>query len=172
MNTKTQNYALEILDTPWLRKNIEGHLIFGPFVNRFPFGWVFLSLFLLYFIWGFAATDRALFLRFVSNLDKLFFIIIAVYFLKQPKYVQAAIGWCIVKFAGGLIAFVCLIAGGIVGFFREQPDAIHITLLAIIWLPGIEFIPKFSEIQKFITIGRILASIPIFFLWYQTGTWH
>jgi len=172
MDTKTRNHALEILDFPWLRKNIEGHLIFGPFVKRFPFGWVLLSFFILYFIWGFVATDSALFLRLVSNLDKLFFIIVAIYLLKQPKYVQAAVGWCTAKLAGGLIAFVVLVAGGLVGFFREQPDAIHITLLAVIWLPGIEFVPSFTEKQKIITIGRILISIPISFLWYKTGTWH
>ena len=172
MKIKPNKQALEMFETPWLRNHVEGHLFFGPLAKGFPLGWILIALFTAYYIRAFVTAERSLLLNFIANLDKLFFIIVAIYLLKQPTYIQAAIGWCVAKFAGGLIAFGSLIAGGLVGFLRGQPDAAHITLLAIIWFPCIEFIPKFTEQQKYITIGRILISIPTFFLWYKTGTWH
>jgi hypothetical protein len=90
----------------------------------------------------------------------------------MSNYRQAAIGWCLIKILGGIVAFIMLIAGGLVGFFRNQPDAIHLSLLAIIWLPFLEFIPKLTEKQKYITTARIILTLPVAYLGYQTGNWH
>jgi len=169
---KPENKALEIFETPWLRNHVEGHLFFGPLAKGFPLGWILIALFTVYYIEAIVISEKSLHQNFIANFDKLFFILVAIYLLKQPKYTQAAIGWCVAKFVGGLIAFVSLIAGGLVGFLRGQPDAVHITLLAVIWFPCIEFLPKLTKQQKHITIGRILISIPIFSLWYKIGTWH
>lgn len=112
----------------------------------------------------------------IDSLFSVGFIIIAIYLgivmLKLPKYYQAAIGWWITKPVLALVCFIFLIAGGLVGFFRGAPDALHVTLFSLLWIPGIEFINKVTEKQKFITIGRLILSVPILFLWYQTGTWH
>jgi hypothetical protein len=65
-----------------------------------------------------------------------------------------------------------VIAGGLVGFFGGNPDYLCALLIGIIWIPSIEFVPLMTERQKYLTIGRVLLSIPILILWQQTGTWH
>jgi hypothetical protein len=172
MKIKPNKQALEIFETPWLRYHVEGHLFFGPLAKNFPFGWILFAIFTVYYIGAIVTTEKSLLLIFVANLDILFFILVSMYLLILPKYVQAAIGWCVTKFVGGLIAFIFLIAGGLVGFIRGQPDAIYITLIAIVCFPSIEFIPKLTKQQKYITLSRLFISIPIVFLWYSTGTWH
>lgn len=93
------------------------------------------------------------------------------FILRMPRYRQAALGWCIVKVTVAMASFLILLAGGVVGFFRGQPDAIHLTLLALIWFPSVEFMPSLVDGQRFITIGRIVVSIPIVVLGSRAGNW-
>lgn len=167
MTIKPSKQSLISVETPWLKNHIEGHLIFGPLSKWFPFGWILSAVFTVNFIWAMAIAERSIFLNLLSNLDKLFFIIVTIYLLKTSKYHQAAIGWCVTKTIGGLLAFMMLLVGGIIGKLRGQPDAAYVALLALIWIPGLEFIPRFVEKQKVITLTRIVLSLPIIYLLYQ-----
>jgi len=106
-----------------------------------------------------------------DSIEFLFFIVVGLYLLKMPKYYQAAIGWWTIKASLFLICTTGIIGYGLVGFFKGSPDAIHVTLLALIWFPGIEFIPRLTERQKYITMARIAVTIPLLILWHRTGTW-
>ena len=168
--SRKQPFVHEMLESPWLRKQVETHLVFGPISRSLPFGWILLFIFALYFLTSFSRHLSAP--RIAEGISMLFLVLfVAVLFFKMPKYHQAALGWCIIKAVLALVSFIFLIVGGLIGFLRGQPDAIHLTLLSLIWFPSLEFIPKLVENQKFITIGRIALSIPIAYLGYLTGNW-
>jgi hypothetical protein len=76
-----------------------------------------------------------------------------------------------VKIALGLFSFVSFFVGGFIGFVRGQPDAIHHTLLALIWVPGVEFAPRLVPYQRFISIGRLLVTLPVVVLGGRAGGW-
>jgi hypothetical protein len=171
MKIKPNNQSLVMFETPWLKNNVEDHLVFGPLAKHFSLAWLLLIIFVINFVVAFFQTEGPLFLKLLANLSKLLFILVSIYLFEFPRYHQAAIGWCIVKAMGGLFAFIMLMAGGLVGFSRGQPDAVHISLLAVIWMPGIEFIPQVNSKQKIITLIRFVVSVPIIYLWYKTGTW-
>ncbi len=170
MAIRLNEQSLRMLDSLWLRRHVESHLIFGPISQVFPFGWFFIAVFALNFLFSMLSNSNAE--KIIGVVQGLFFVFVSPILLKMSNYRQDAVGWCVIKIVGGLVSFIVLIAGGFVGFFRNQPDAIHLTLLAIIWFPSVEFIPKLIQKQKYISMGRIILTIPVAYLGYQTGNWH
>jgi len=171
METDVNKAFRSMLEAPWLKKQVETHLIFGVCSRKIPLGWLFIAMCLLYLCYQVWAYEGTFWGHLSNNAECLFFIIGGFYLLRIPKYQQAAIGWWVVKGSLILICFAGLINYGLVGFFKGSPDALHITLMALIWFPGFEFIPRLTEKQKFITIARVALSIPLLILWYRTGTW-
>ena len=161
-----------MLEAPWLKTQIETHLIFGFFSRKFPFALFFVATCFLYLMYELLAVQGTLVGKLLQNIQYLFFLFIGFYMLKMPRYHQAAIGWWVVKISLFFFCIIFVIAGGLVGFFRGTPDYLYALLIGIIWLPSIEFISRMTERQKYLTIGRMLFSIPILILWQQTGTWH
>jgi hypothetical protein len=170
MKLRFNSQSLTMFEGPWLRRQVQSHLIFGPLSQHVAFGWIMLfvcTAVLVKSLWGaFSLINLA------QSINILFFVGISLFLLRLPKYHQAAIGWCAIKITLGILSFCMLLAGGLIGFFRGQPDAIHLTLLALIWFPGPEFIPKFIDRQKYITISRIFLTIPVAYFGYQTGNWY
>jgi hypothetical protein len=162
---------LSMLDAPWLKRQVETHLIFGYCSQQVPFALLFIGVCIVYIGYQLFTSGGSIPSRLLDNIEFLFFIIVGLYLLKMPKYYQAAIGWWTVKGSLLLICSTGIIGYGLVGFFKGSPDAMHITLLCLIWFPGLELIPKLTDRQKYITIARIVSSIPLVILWHQTGTW-
>lgn len=169
---KLSKQVLEMLESTWLRNQVENHLILGPLSKGGIALWgvvLGVAIVIELLLKGLPNLSGANF----SQLFNIFYTAIIIYILyKMPSYHRAATLWLVTKFTLFIITLAMLIAGGLVGFFSGKPDAIHITILALIWIPGIEFFEKFSQKQKLITVIKILVSIPIVFLWYKTGTWH
>jgi hypothetical protein len=153
------------LDAPWLRRQVETHLIFGFLAHRLPFGWVFgagfalAALVLLYQ----GAVLQALMVAFPIPLC-------CPRFVKMSRYHQAALGWWITKAILALFSFLFLL-GSLVNFFRGEPGAIDLMLLGFIWFPGIEFAPSLVSRQRYLTIARLLLSVVILFLGIRAGRW-
>lgn len=159
-----------MLESPWLRKQVETHFIFGPLSKSLSFGWILLFIFVMYFLTNFSGRLSAA--KIAEGISMLFLVVwLALFFFKMPRYHQAALGWCIIKTVLALVSFILLIVGGLIGFLRGQPDAIHLTLLSVIWFPSLEFLPKLIEEQKYITMGRIAFSVPIAYFGYLTDNW-
>jgi hypothetical protein len=183
---KFNKAALAIFEAPWLKRQVETHLVFGFCARRFPFAIFFLIVYagsFLYKVIHFGGIGpwmnqvgyyfhRAPIDGFLSIYTNIIMIVISLLLLKLPKYHQAAIGWWITNAFLALICFIMLVVGGLVGFFRGAPDAVYVTMISVVWFPSIEFIKKLTDKQKFITLGRLLISLPILLLWYRTGTWH
>jgi hypothetical protein len=172
MRVKFNKNVLTMLEAPWLKRQIETHLFFGFFSRKLPFFLVFVATCTLYFIYELFFFQGPSFAKLIENLQYLFFILVGLYLLKMSKYHQAAIGWWVVKISLFFVCIVMVIAGGLVGLLKGNPDYLHEILIGFIWLPSLEFIPRLTEKQKFLTIGRVMFSIPLLILWQQTGTWH
>ena len=56
-------------------------------------------------------------------------------------------------------------------FCGSQPDALPVWGLGLVWLPGLKYIPRLTEHQKYITLVRIILSLPLFWLGVTTGGW-
>jgi hypothetical protein len=158
-----------VLDSPWLRRQVETHLLFGFFARRFAFGWIPVGVVGLAVLAALAESWPVLLGRTVTA-----GILLAVFvpILRMSRYRQAALGWWVTKASIAIVAFLFFLVGGLVGFFRGQPEAIHFTLLALIWFPGLEFIPSLVQHQRFITAARIILSVPSVVLTLQYGTWE
>jgi len=161
-----------MLEAPWLKRQIETHLFFGFFSRKFSFSMVFVAGCTLYFIYELILAQGPSTVTLIESVQFLLFIFVGLYLLKIPKYHQAAIGWWVVKISLFFVCVAMVIAGGLVGLLKGNPDYLHQILIGFIWLPSIEFIPRLTEKQKYLTIGRVLISIPLLILWQQTGTWH
>jgi hypothetical protein len=172
MEVKLNKDFLSMLDAPWLKKQVEAHLIFGFCSRQVPFALLFIASCILYIVYNLMTSKDSILNYVLNNSEWLLFIVGGFYLLKMPKYYQAAIGWWTMN---GLLALCCpvvIVGHGLVGFFKGSPDAIYITLMMLIWLPSLEFIPSLTEKQKYITIARIIVSIPLLILWYRIGTWN
>jgi hypothetical protein len=150
-----------LLESPWLRHQVEGHLVFGFFARRVDLGRVWLVVLALGVVSAVGESWLVLVGRSVSI--GLLFLVSRPCF-RMSRYNQAAIGWFATKVALGVMSFGLFFAGGLVGFFRGQPEAIHLTLLALIWCPTLEFIGALVRYQRLITVGRLLVSVPILVL--------
>ena len=155
------------LDEPWLRRQVETHLIFGLFARRLDFGWVLISLPLVLLVSALGESWGLLLGKTVTAGLFVFFFRLT---LRMSRYRQAAFGWCVTKATLAMGSFLFLL-GSLVNFFRGEPDAIDLMLLGFIWFPGVEFASSIVSRQRYLTIARLLLSVLIIFLGMRAGRW-
>ena len=159
-------------ESPWLRQQVQTHIVFGLFSKFFDVGWIAIVV-------GAVVLGRGLlnigagFLKLVdSYATGIIAIVMGVIFIKKfTRYHQASIGWISTKVALGIGSFLCMTLGAGISFANGQPDALANFLIGLIWLPGVEFIPRVTPYQKWVSIGRLLLSIPVVYLGVQSGCW-
>lgn len=144
----------------WLYSQIEGHIFFGPACNYFSSGWVTVLLLLVHIAIAYRAMgDLQAFLECGALL------VLAGLSYRMSRKHQALIGWCLVKALAGVGSLAAFAVGGLICYFSELQASLHMILLAIIWIPGLEFMPKLSDRQKLISVARLAAtSLVIYFL--------
>jgi len=160
------------LETPFAIRQVESHLIFGPFSRHFPLAYLAFAIAILSLIAGFFATGKAIGQYIGSILDKLIFLFVPLLLVRMTYRQQAIVGWIAVKFTLGIVAFMMVTIGATVSFQRGQTDAWPNLFLGLIWIPGIEFIPKITPHQRYVTLARIILSIPCIYFGVKSGNWH
>jgi len=151
-------------ETPFLVRHVEGHLIFGPLSRRVPLASPALA-------GGIVSLGRVFFLGgepFGKDiLDTIGAVslpmsgLLCWYFARRQSLRQPAIaGWVAVKCTGGLICFLLLTAVVPMYFLQGDPNAWPVLFLGPIWMPGLEFIPRLTPHQRYITLMRIVLSVP------------
>jgi hypothetical protein len=85
---------------------------------------------------------------------------------------QAIVALGGVKFVLGFAAFMMMTIGGFGGLAQGHRDALPNLFLGVIWLPGVEFIPKITPHEKYVTIARLLLSVPCVYFGVKSGDWH
>lgn len=53
----------------------------------------------------------------------------------------------------------------------KAPDALADLLLGLTWLPGLEFIHSLIPFQKYVTLLRLLLTIPWVYMGINSGNW-
>jgi hypothetical protein len=155
--------------TPWLRQQVETHIFFGFTARHIAFGWVGFGVGLVA-----VAIQCFLFHRPVAAAfsDTWYLLLIPLFLLRLSKEQQAVIGWFAVQSTLGIVGPLFIIIGGVHGFLDGKADALPNLLLGILWTPSIEFIPAVTPHQKWVSIFRLLATIPVVYLGVQSGQWH
>lgn len=159
-------------ETPFTIRQVETHLIFGPISRYVPCAYIFLAGGIASLIGGFMATHKSLAEYIGSIIDKLIYLIVPILFLRMTKRQQAIIGWMAVKFGMGIAAVIMATVGAGVSFNNGYRDAWANLCLGLIWIPGVEFIPRVTPYQRYATLGRILLSIPCIYFGVKSGNWH
>ena len=160
------------LETPFLIRHVEEHLIFGPISRHISFGYLVLCCAILSLVAGFFATSKGSG-QYIGNIfDKLIFLIAPLLLVRMTYRQQAIIGWIAFKFGVGLVALMLMTIGAGASFMRGRADAWPNLLLGMIWIPGIEFIPKVTPYQRYVTLARIALSIPCIYYGVRSGNWR
>ncbi len=159
-------------ETPFTIRQVETHLIFGPIARRIPLAYVMLGGLIIDLVVDLCDTQQPVGQRVGSIFDHLFWLIAPLLFLRMTKRQQAIIGWFAVKFAMGFGALIMATVGSGVSFQHGYADAWPNLFLGLIWIPGVEFIPKVTPHQKYVTLARIGLSIPCIYFGVKSGNWH
>jgi hypothetical protein len=167
-------------EKPFLVRQVETHLVFGPLSRHLPTLYLFvppLYVFILMVIWLAPSSQQfnkeiRIFLL-VGALVSLPGILLSMrifkaYTLRQ----QAIVGWIAIKPALGFVALMLVLVGGIVGFVRHLPDAWPNLFLGLIWIPGLEFVPKITSHQAYVTLARLILTLPCVYFGIKSGNWH
>lgn len=160
------------IEEPGLIRHVESHMVFGPLSRHFGFGYVALVGAILSFVGGFFATHLPPAQYFGSLLDKLVFLALPLMILTWTPRQQAIVGWIAFKITLGLGAFFMATVGAGESFKLGKSDAWPLLLLGLLWIPGIEFIPKITPHQRYVTLARIVLSIPCIYFGVKSGNWH
>lgn len=138
-----QEYIEKAQKSKIITQHVETHLVFGPMYRKTIVGD------LLFGFLNFFLGKRLL----IFNDEKQIFFIFLL-----TKIVL-----------GGMATLFVLMSPFL--FLMKAPDALADLLLGLIWLPGLEFIPKLTPNQKYISVCRLLFTIPAIYLGVNSGNW-
>jgi len=160
------------LETPLAIRHVESHLVFGPLARHFPLAYVAFAIAFLSLLAGVFATGKPTGMYIGSIVDKPIFLLVPFLIFRMTYRQQAIIGWIAVKITLGMVAFMLVTIGAGVSFREGKADALPNLFLGLIWIPGIEFIPKVTPHQRYVTLARIVLSIPCIYFGVKSGNWH
>ena len=125
--TESNNY--QMLDTPWMRKHVEGHLIIGLLWSRSKPFWI-IGLFVCYLCIRGVAMHTSLdqITKYLLNIQHLFVFACLVYLGYFLNYYRSALYWCAVKVSLLFIGFI-FVFGGIVNNLRGIDNSLYLSLL-------------------------------------------
>ncbi len=136
-------YLKNARESPLITKHVKTHLFFGPIYRGDRSGKVLLGL-LRPFI-----GKKSLELEEKEQILYLFFFMKII--------------------TGGLAVLLVFLSPFL--FLMKAPDAPADLLLGLLWLPGFEFIPRLTPHQKYISICRLVLTIPAVCMGINSGNW-
>jgi len=160
------------LETPLTVRQVESHSIFGPLSRHFPCAYLALAGGILSLIADFFATHLPLVQYLGSIIDKLVFFAVPWLMFRMTYRQQAIVGWLAVKLALGITGIILAASGAVASFRGGQADAWPNLFLGLIWIPGVEFIPKIAPHQRYLTLARMALSLPCIYFGIKSGCWH
>lgn len=162
-------------ETPFTIRHVESHLIFGPLSRHFPVAYLALAAGVLKLLDDFRNSQVPAGQRIGGAIEDLIVWagLMPLILSRMTRRQQAIIAWGATKFALGFAAFIMMTVGTGSSYQSGQPrDALVFFFLGLIWLPSLEFIPRLTPHQKYITLARIVLSIPLVIIGIRGGNWH
>lgn len=173
MTPSPKNDPLELNASPWIRKQVDTHLLFG---SSQMFFWTLVAIYLVLL----SCVELLAFKKNNSDLGisaDLFNylkggpiglgIVLSLMVIRPPSY-----GWLVVKVLLIIVCFFLLAVGAPISFSKGQSDAWVFLALGLIWLPSIEFIPLVTPYQRYLTILRLILTLPAIYFGIRSGCWH
>ncbi len=160
------------LETPLTIRQVETHLVFGPISRHLPLGYLAWLWAIGYVIWNVFDRRQSGLEYFVDVAHSFLLLIVPILMARFTMRQQAILAWLSVKMTLGFGAVMMATVGAAVAFQRGQSDAWPDLFLGLIWIPWIEFIPRVTPHQKYVTIARLLLSIPCVIFGIKSGYWH
>lgn len=157
------------LEFPAVVRQVETHLIFGLLSRYLPLAYIVIAFAALLIV---AMSLHLPATQYGSISDVVMFLILPVILLRMTRLQQAIAGFLAVKITQGTVAFAMLTIGVPVSLQHHQSDAVPNLFLGLIWLPPIEFLPSVTPLQKYVTIARLLLTIPCVYFGVRSGYWH
>jgi hypothetical protein len=146
------------LDNPWLRNQVETHLFFGNYKWKYVY-LICISLYIHLFFTIFAPSNELYSLDFLKERGSGFVIVLLLSIIFY-KYEVSAFFWAVIKILL-LFVFFALFLGGIINTLAGERHAYLLSVLGTVWLPSLEFYRRITPYQKFITLFRVMITIPI-----------
>jgi hypothetical protein len=162
------------LETPFTIRQVETHLVFGPLSRHLPFAYLILVSGIITLVWTLFHRSAPLG-QHVSDITGILIfqiVLLPLVLFRMTRRQQAIVGWGSIKFGLGFAAFMMMTIGGFGGLAQGHRDALPDLFLGLIWIPGVEFIPKIAPHQKYVTIARVLLSIPCVYFGVNSDEWH
>jgi hypothetical protein len=162
-------------ETPFTVRHVETHLVFGPLSRHFPVAYLVAVGGTLKVIGDFTNRYAPTGQRVGEAIEDLIVWVGVMPFLlsRMTRRQQAILAWGATKFGLGFGAFIMMTVGTGTSYQSGQPrDALVFFFLGLIWLPSLEFIPRLTPHQKYITLARFLLSIPLVIIGVRGGNWH
>jgi len=167
------NDPLDLNASQWIRKQVDTHLLFG---SSQVFFWtvvvVYLALLSCVELLAFTKNNP----DWVISGDLFSYlkggpiglgIILSLMAIKPSSY-----GWLLIKTLLLIVCFFLLAVGTPISFSKGQADGWVFLALGLIWLPSMEFIPPITPYQRYLTILRLILSLPAIYFGIRSGCWH
>jgi len=164
---------IQKLETPGIIQQVETHLVFGPLARHLPVAYLAIVFGVITLIWSLTrAVPVGQRIGEVLEIIIVQIILLPAVLLNMTRRQQALVAWLGTKLGLGFAAFMMLMIGGFGGLAQGHRDAVPDLFLGVIWIPGVEFIPKIAPHQKYVTIARLLLSVPCIYFGIKSGEWH
>lgn len=170
---QTNSDPLELNSSPWFKRQMEGHLLFSTAPGVLWTG-ITIYLFLVVLVEWEALSALKLGIGFPDSMtDIVRGNLIALGVVLLPTKVKPPVyGWLILKVLLGIICFMNLFVGAPISFGKGQSDAWVFLFLGILWFPSLEFIPAITPFQRYLTILRLILTLPALYFGWRSGYWH
>jgi hypothetical protein len=162
-------------ETPFTIRHVESHLIFGPLSRHFPVAYLAVVGGVLKVLGDVSKRYAPSAQRLGEAIEDIIVWVVLTPFIlfRMTRRQQAIIAWGATKFGVGFAAFIMMTVGTGTSYQSDQPrDALVFFFLGLIWLPSLEFIPQLTPHQKYITLARLVLSVPLVTIGVQGGNWH
>jgi len=167
------NDPLDLNSSPWIRRQVDTHLLFG---SSKVFFWTVVVVYLVLL----SCVELLAFTKnnpdWVISEDLFSYlkggpiglgIVLSLTAIKPSSY-----GWLLVKTLLLIVCFFLLAVGAPISFSKGQADAWVFLALGLIWLPSVEFFPLITLYQRYLTILRLILSLPAIYFGIRSGYWH
>jgi hypothetical protein len=162
-------------ETPFTIRHVETHLVFGLLARHFSVAYLAALLGVLKLAWDLFGTAAPVAQRVGEAINDLLLWVglLPLLLSRMTRRQQAIIAWGATKFGLGFAAFIMMTVGTGTSYQHGQSrDALVFFCLGLIWLPSVEFIPRLTPHQKYISLARLVLSIPLVVIGIQRGNWH
>jgi hypothetical protein len=162
-------------ETPLTIRQVESHLVFGPLSRHFPVAYLMLVTGVLKFFDDFRNTRVPAGQRIGGAIEDLFVWVglMPLLLSRMTRRQQAILAWGATKFTLAIAAFIMVAVGAGSAFHEgDTRGGMVFLFLGLLWFPSVEFVPSITPQQKFITLARLVLSIPLVIIGIRGGNWQ